>query len=237
MASRYPIRAALAGAAAPAVAVLAFGNQWFTEEVRIEAKTALKRRLVNTVGGPFPWRFTPHDGNDGGTIWASQLVGILVVVGLTFLVAWLVARSTAQAGLLIGVWGGTVLATMAAYALYILLTYGAFYGGHDIEPGINRFWYAVFHSTDASLWAAGVGLVAGGAALLFGGGPARMRPSPDAPTSQMPGAWGTPPPGSPPTAPWGAGPPADGPSTVSMDRPPQQPRQLAPPESPLSASA
>lgn len=215
MASQHPIRAAIAAAVVPALAVAAFGNQWFTEHVRFEAKTALKRRMVNTVGGPFQWRFSPYRGDSGTTLWASQILGIIAVIGLTFLVAWLAARSTASGGLLIAVWGGTVLATMAAYGLLLLASYDALYDGREIEPGINAFWHSVFHSSDATLWGAGVGLVAAGAAMLFAGG--ADRPAPGGPAAT---GWGATPPSTgpqgevpPPTIeappPWTAVPPRD----------------------------
>jgi hypothetical protein len=210
------MRAAIAAAVVPAVAIAAFGNQWFSEHVRFEAKTALARRGANTVGGPFQWRFSPYGGDRGTTLWAAQIFGIIAVVGLTFLVAWLAARSTASVGLLIAVWGGTVLATMAAYGLLLLTSYDAIYDGREIEPGLNAFWYSVFHSPDGTLWGAVVGVVAAGTAVLFAGGPARRAAvEPVTPGwSAAPAAAGTPwegprPPDDAPPAPWTAVPPRD----------------------------
>lgn len=215
MASQHPVRAAIAAAAVPAAAVLAFGNQWFTENVRFEASEPLDRRIVNTVGGPFPWRFSARGGDNATTIWLAQILAVVAVVGLTFLVAWLAARAASNAGLFVAVWGGTVVATAAAYWLLLVTTYDAIYDGREIEPGLNWFWYSVFHSTDGSLWAIGIGLVAGGAAALFAGGTARpvvtgaAGPPPTwgqqpaqtaaawggpAPTDARPASWGTPPP-------------------------------------------
>jgi hypothetical protein len=232
MASRHPTRAALAAAVVPAVAVGAFGNQWFTEHVRFEAKTALKRRMTNTVGGPFQWRFTPYRGSHGGTLWAAQILGIVAVIGLTFLVAWLAARSTASGGLLLAVWGGTVLATMAAYWLLLLTSYDAIYGGRDIEPGLNGFWYSVFHSPDSALWGAGVGLVAAGAAVLFAGGAARPAPGGPAPGwGQSTPTWGAAPPPSGATQAHPPQPPTDAPATPWTATPP---RDVAPPGPPTT---
>jgi hypothetical protein len=209
------MRAAIAAAVVPAVAVAAFGNQWFSEHIRFEAKTALARRLVNTVGGPFQWRFSPRGGDRATTLWAAQIFGIIAIVGLTFLVAWLAARAAASSGLLIAIWGGTVVASMVAYALFIAASYDAIYDGREIEPGLNWFWYSVFHSSDATLWGAGVGLVAAGAAVLFSGGAAR-------PAAVEPVTHGAGPAPAPPGAPWeGSRPPVDVPPAPWTAVPPR----------------
>lgn len=173
MASRYPIRAALAAAAVPFIAVAAFGNQWFSEHVRLEADGRLARRFLNQVGGPFPWRLTPYRGDRGTALWLAHLFGVVAVVGLAFLVAWLIARRATSSGLFFGVWGATVLAAITAHGLGLLASYDPLYDGLEVEPGLNGFWYSVFHSTDAGLWGAVVGVAAGGAALLASGGAAR----------------------------------------------------------------
>lgn len=249
MASRFPIRAAIAAALVPLIAIAAFGNQWFTEHVRFEAKEALDRRFVNLVGGPFQWRFTPYRGDRGAALWVAQLFGVVAVIGLTFLLAWLIARRATHAAVLFGVWGATTLASITAYGMALLASYDAIYDGREIEPGLNAFWYSFFHSPEAGLWGAGVGLVAGGAALLLSGGPARP-PRPTSwpidghqPAAPAPGVvWGpaAPPPGPAwgvDTPPAGAPPPADAPTTVLGVTPAPQdaptatwgPRQSTPP--------
>jgi amino acid transporter len=231
MASEHPTRAAIAAAVAPAVAIAAFGNQWFSEHVRFEAKNALARRLVNVVGGPFQWTFTPRSGRDSGTIWFAQVVGVVGVLVLTFLCTWLAARAASKVGLLFAALGATVLSTMVAYGVFLLLSYDYYFDGHEVEPGINRFWYAVFHSSDPTLWALGVGLVAGLLAWLFSGGTVEQAPvvagpwpvdrQPDsAPTGPV-GAWPPSPAPSPPpaTAPVSSEPP----TTSSAPPPPPAP--------------
>jgi hypothetical protein len=235
MASEHPTRAAIAAAAAPAVAIAAFGNQWFSEHVRFEAKNALARRLVNVVGGPFQWTFTPRSGRDSGTIWFAQIVGVVGVLALTFLLTWAAARAASKVGLLLAALGATVLSTMVSYGVFLLLSYEYYFDGHEVEPGINRFWYSVLHSSDPTLWALGVGLVAGLLAWLFSGGTVEMatvvagpwpadRQRDGAPTGPV-GAWPPAPAPSPPsaTSPATAPLPSEPPTTTSVPPPPPPP--------------
>ncbi len=168
MQTRHPLRAAMFAAVIPLVAVAVFGNSWFTEHVRNKGHSPRVDRLVTTVA-PFPWTFTPRHGRGFGTIWAAQVVGIVIVVVGVFLVVWAVARHATGFSLFLGAWGVTVLVAMVGAFVFVFISYGVLIGGAGAEA-LGRFWYSVYQSQEVTLWGAAVGFAVGLiAALLVGG--------------------------------------------------------------------
>jgi len=201
MHTRHPLRAALVAAIVPLVAIAAFGNSWFTEEVRITGDHGpVATRLLNTIA-PFAWTLTPRRGSGSGTIWFAQALAAVVVVAGVLLVTWAVARHATGFSLFLGAWGTTVLVSMVGAFVFSFVSYGAIFRNSNPDQ-LGRFWHSVYQSPNAALWGAGVGLLVGAfAAALVGGVDTRpsyvtsaplpgaasvWQPGPPPPTQQVP---------------------------------------------------
>lgn len=169
MQTRHPLRAALVATVAPLIAILAFGNSWFTEHVRLEPDHGpLTSRLLSTLA-PFTWTVTPRDGPKQGTIWFASWLGILAVLGATFLLTWAIARHATGSSLFVGAWAATIPAGMLGAFVTTIVAYGAFFGNNDVD-GTGRFWYSVFQSQNVALWGVWMGLIVGALAAVTVGG-------------------------------------------------------------------
>ena len=187
MGSRHPLRAGIAAALVPLVAIAVFGNSWFTEHVRFDGNhSRLVDRFLITIG-PFVWTVTPRRGRGAGTLWWSQALGILTVVLGVLLVVWLIARHASGLALLLGAWGMTIAVAMVGAFVTVFISYGVLFGSADVD-GLGRFWHSVFQSQQVALWGALVGLPTGLIALLLAGGV--ERPAPYVTSAPLPGgAW------------------------------------------------
>ena len=110
---------AVVGAAIPAIAIGAVGNQGLSTWRGKQAASANEwlLPLVKAIDGT-GWRFSPHSGTNQTQIWAAPLVANVLAVVLTGLLLLAVARSVhpsgGSGGLFFGAWGVTTLALGAA---------------------------------------------------------------------------------------------------------------------------
>ncbi len=167
MTPRHPARAAFGAALVLLAAIAAFGNQWFTDHVVLDARSNRARTILR-IPSFFQWRFTRLGGET--TIWVAQLLGAIAVVVLGYFMVWAVAKRASGLSLVLGAWGVTVLVAMAAGWLETVIAYGDLFPGISDPEGLGRFWYSVFNGAQpAAMFGAAVGLIAGLAAVLFAG--------------------------------------------------------------------
>jgi hypothetical protein len=167
MTPRHPARAAFGAGLVLLAAVAVFGNQWFADHVVSDARSDRARAILR-IPASFQWRFTRL--GDLTTLWIAGLLGAIAVVVVVYVAVWAVATRATGLSLLLGTWGVTVLAAMAAGWLETVIAYGDFFQGTSDPQRLGRFWYSVFNGAEpAALFGAAAGLVAGLVAMLFAG--------------------------------------------------------------------